>query len=75
MIKTLFTKERLDGYGLGVAFEFSNIKTRHPYRDVVSHQPTFRMAFRFWRWQFYFIAYKPVIFGLNRKERRANKLH
>lgn len=75
MIKAQFSKEKLNGYGLVVGFEFANVKVQHPYRSWSENQPTFTFAFRIWKWQFYLMIYKPANVTLNRKQRRANKLH
>ena len=75
MIKAQFAREKVRGFGLGLSVEFARIPARHPYRAITEHQPTFTMAGRFWKWQAYVMIYKPVKFGLNRAERRANHLH
>ena len=75
MFKANFTKEKLDGYGLAVGIEFVNVKINHPYRSETLKQPTFSAVLRVLRWQFYLMIYKPINVALNRKQRRANKLH
>lgn len=74
MLKAQFSKERLDGYGVAAGAEFCNVKVRHPYRNDHGVQPTFCVTLRIWRWQWYFMVYKPAQIRLNRKERRANNL-
>lgn len=74
MIKVQFTQEKLEGYGVALGFEFSNVKVRHPYHKYDLKQPTFAASLRVWRWQGYMMVYKPAKVMLNRKERRANHL-
>lgn len=75
MLKANFTKEKLDGYGVAVGFEFVNVKVTHPYRSETLKQPTFSAVLRLLKWQFYLMIYKPANVTLNRKQRRANKFH
>ena len=75
MLKAQFSHERVQGIGLGFVIEGARIWVQHPYNSSKAIQSTFTIAIRLWCWQFYFIIYKPVKLGLNRKQRRANKLH
>lgn len=75
MLKAQFSKERLDGYGVAIGAEFVIIKVQHPYnRFLQESQPTFAITFRFLRWQFFLMIYKPANIKLNRAQRRANHL-
>lgn len=75
MIKAQFTKEQVPGFGLGLAIEFSSVKIPAPYKGVNYSQPTFTLAVRFAKWQFYLIVYKPANVALNRHDRRRLHIH
>lgn len=75
MLKAQFSHERVQGIGLGFVVEGARIKIQHPYNYIKVNQPTFTVAIRFYHWQYYFMVYKPANVALNRKQRRANKLH
>lgn len=75
MIKAQFTKEQVQGFGLGLAIEFCRVKVQSPYKGVTHSQPTFTLAMRFAKWQFYLIIYKPANVTLNRHDRRRLHIH
>lgn len=74
MLKAQFSRERVQGIGLGFVVEGANIEVQHPYNSSKAVQPTFTIAIRFYHWQLYLMVYRPAKVALNRKQRRANKL-
>lgn len=74
MLKAQFSRERVQGIGLGFVIEGARIEVQHPYNSSKAVQPTFTIAIRFYHWQLYFMVYRPANMALNRKQRRANKL-
>ena len=75
MIKSQLTTERVPGFGLGIAVELCSVKVPTPYKGVTHSQPTFTLAIRFWKWQVYFIIYRPANVALNRHDRRRFHIH
>lgn len=75
MIKAQFTQSKVQGYGLALGIEFAKVKVRHPYHKYDVNQPTFTLALRILKREYYIIIYKPATIRLNRAERRANHLH
>lgn len=74
MIKAQFTKEQVQGIGLGFVIEGARIILQHPYNYSKAVQPTLTIAIRFYHWQLYLMVYRPAKVALNRKQRRANKI-
>lgn len=60
MLKVQFSRERLDGYGVAVGFDFVNVMISHSYCSEWFKQPTFSVVLRLLKWQFFFIIYKPA---------------
>lgn len=75
MIKAQFAKSKVQGYGLALGIEFAMVKVRHPYHKYDVNQPTFTLAVRLLKREYFFMVYKPANIRLNRAERRANHLH
>lgn len=60
MLKALFTKERIDGFGVAFIFEFVNIMITHSYCSEWFKQPTVSVVLRLLKWNFYLMIYREV---------------
>ena len=60
MLKAYFFKEKLEGYGVAVSFDFVNVMVTNSYCSEWFEQPTFLAVLRLLKWQFYLMIYKPA---------------